>query len=1106
MAGREQNTNVQGFSLPSDDESNRLSALSRFGVLDTAPERVFDELTHLAATLCEAPFAAITLLDKGRLWFKSRVGLNVLEMSRLGAFCTHVVGTRKLLTVEDAAADERFADGRLVTSEPFIRAYVGAPLIDSAGNALGDFAVMDSQSRSFSPAQVELVEMLARQTMAQLELQLNQRQLEESQRSQQALMNNLPGLAYRCKNTRAWSMVFVSGGCHELTGFSPADLVGDRALTFNELILEEDRQTVWESVQRAINAGRPYELTYRIRTADRRIKWVLERGQGIYFGKGSALELEGIIIDITAQKQAEQRLQRMNRLYVVLSNVNHAIMRTREVEPLYEEVCRIVVVDGGLKMAWVGMVDEIERRVVAISSWGEPAGYPSLIKISIDDDLYGQGPGGVAARTGKCASCNDIENDETMTPWRETALAQGFRSSAAFPLVVEQRTLGVFVVIADQPGYFNEEEMHLLSMLAENLSFAIESIHKEQQRQLVDTELKRIRFAVENATDGIGLTDPQGRSIYHNRAYREILGYSPEQLNEAGGIVAIAGDQVRGRKAMAMVMAGQSWRGDMSFRCLNGEQVELNLRGDAIRDEEGRIIALLGIFTDLSQQRKAAKKIAEQAALLDKARDAIIVKSLDEKVLYWNKSAERLYGWTAAQVVGRRTTDFINLNNPKFSAAKAAVLEHGEWIGEMTQNTVDGRGLVAECRWTLVRDEKGEAKSILAINSDVSERKRLESQFLRAQRMESIGTLAGGIAHDLNNVLTPITMSLALLAMKLTTPQDRKLLDLLQNSANRGADMVRQILSFARGVEGKRLPLQVGGLVDEVERMLAETFPRSIILEVTAPQDLWMIEGDPTQLHQVLLNLALNGRDAMPDGGRLTIISSNVQVDPQLAAKILDGQPGPHVLIEVQDTGSGIPVEIRDRVFEPFFTTKELGKGSGLGLPTCLAIIKSHGGFIDLHSNNGRGTSFGIYLPASTSGAAAEAVEPAQDSLHGAGELILVVDDEESIRLTAAQSLEAFGYRAITASNGMEAVSAFIQYGPDVAAVVTDMMMPVMDGPSAIQALLKIRPTLPIIAASGLNNELVARARSLGAQEFLPKPYGAEQLLKMLHTLLRSAS
>lgn len=1088
-------------------ELERLAALSRFGILGTAPEPVFDDMTKLAASLCETPYAAITLLDEGRLWFKSRVGIPFDELNREGAFCTVVVACRTVLIVPDALMDERFASNPLVTGEAHIRAYLGAPLIASDGFVLGAFSVLDIKPREFTAAQMELVEMLARQTMAQMELQFNQRELEESQRSQQALMNNLPGLAYRCRKAEEWTMAFVSGGCHLLTGHAPDALTGERWQVFNRMILEEERDQVWQAIQAAVAKREPYEVTYRIRTGDSRTRWVLERGRGIYRSTGDAMEMEGIIIDITAQKQAEQHLQRINRLYAVLSNVNHAIIRTRDLQPLYEEVCRIVVVDGGLKMAWVGMIAPEQQRVVPVCSWGEPQGYPDLINITMDGGPNSLGPGGVAARTGDSARCNDIENDPVMAPWRETALGHGFRSSAAFPLMVDGRPIGILVVIAGQSGYFNDDQMQLICMLAENLSFAIESVRKEKQRVDVEGELKRIRFAVENATDGIGLADMEGLSIYHNRAFRDVLGYTTEQLNQLGGIVGIAVDAERARKILAVVRAGHSWSGDMIFREVGGRLVELFMRGDAIRDDEGRIIALLGIFTDLSQQKTAARKIAEQAALLDKARDAILVTSLDDRVLYWNKSAERLYGWPAEDAVGWQTGEFINFGNARFLEGKAAVLEHGEWMGELTQNTADGRGVVVECRLTLVRDKQGLPKSILAINSDIGDKKRLESQFLRAQRMESIGTMAGGIAHDLNNVLTPITMSLSLLAMKLTSPQEQKLLDLLQNSANRGADMVRQILTFARGVEGKRVLVHLNVLVDEVERMLKETFPKAITIEVTTAPGLWTIEGDPTQLHQVLLNLAINARDAMKDGGSLFISCRNVQVDGPFASMIPDGRPGPYVLVQIRDTGTGIPMEIRDRVFEPFFTTKELGTGSGLGLPTCLAIVKSHGGFIDLHSEHNRGTNFAIYLPRSeTSATEEEEVPPAQNDLLGTGELILVVDDEDAIRMTAAQSLENYGYRTLTAANGMEAIEVLLEHSSEISVVVTDMMMPVMDGPSAIQAMRRIRPDLRIIGASGLNNELVARARSLGVQEFLLKPYGAEQLLRALQSQLRQGT
>lgn len=389
---------------------------------------------------------------------------------------------------------------------------------------------------------------------------------------------------------------------------------------------------------------------------------------------------------------------------------------------------------------------------------------------------------------------------------------------------------------------------------------------------------------------------------------------------------------------------------------------------------------------------------------------------------------------------------------------------------------------------------------------DITERKRLEQQFLRGQRMESIGTLAGGIAHDLNNVLAPIMMSIDLLRLRETDPKRMEILTTIQGSTKRGADMVKQVLSFAQGVVGQQVDIQVAPLLEEIAQIANNTFLKTIRLRSQIPPDLSLVRGDPTQLHQVLLNLCVNARDAMPEGGTLTLAASNVMVDAQSTGLHIEAEPGPYVLVTVEDTGTGMPPEVVERIFEPFFTTKEVGKGTGLGLSTTLSIVKSHGGFIRVQSQPGVGTRFSVYLPARTAQDGASQDAAGKDLPHGQGELLLVVDDEAAVREITRQTLESFGYRVLVASGGAEAIALYAAGQREIRAVLTDLMMPGMDGPAAIQALKEINPAVRVIAASGLNVEnLVAKARLAGATQFLPKPYTTDAMLKAFQTALKTS-
>jgi signal transduction histidine kinase/ActR/RegA family two-component response regulator len=418
--------------------------------------------------------------------------------------------------------------------------------------------------------------------------------------------------------------------------------------------------------------------------------------------------------------------------------------------------------------------------------------------------------------------------------------------------------------------------------------------------------------------------------------------------------------------------------------------------------------------------------------------------------------------------------------------------------------TKDGRELTIESRWTLVQDSKGKPKSILIINTDITEKKKLEAQFLRAQRLESIGTLAGGIAHDINNVLTPMMLSLQLLQEKITDNESQKLLNALERSTQRGASLVKQVQSFARGVQGERVALQVSHLISEIMQIAKETFPRSIEIRTDIEKDLLMVSGDATQLHQVIMNLCVNARDAMSESGILNISAENSFIDENYARMNIDAKVGQYVVITVSDTGTGIPPEILDRIFEPFFTTKQPGKGTGLGLSTSLAIVKSHSGFINVYSEVGKGTAFKVYLPVVKTTEVQKAEEQLE-LLAGHGELILIVDDEAMVREITSSILETHGYRVLTANDGTEAIKVYKQNKEKIKAVIMDMMMPVMDGQTCIRALRKVNPDIKIIAVSGLaEKEKLAKVAVTHVKAFLPKPYVAKKLLKTIHEVIRA--
>ncbi len=515
---------------------------------------------------------------------------------------------------------------------------------------------------------------------------------------------------------------------------------------------------------------------------------------------------------------------------------------------------------------------------------------------------------------------------------------------------------------------------------------------------------------------------------------------------------------------------------------------------------------LISLVLAQAERREVEKQLRQQASLLDQAHDAIMVWDLARRVTYWSRGAAQLYGWSAGEAIGAALIDSLSADPDQFADATRDLLAAGEWAGELQHRTRLGAPITIFARWTLVGDAVDAHKTVLAIHTDITERKRLEQQFLRSQRLESIGTLAGGIAHDLNNVLAPIVMSVDLLRMTETDPERLETLTTVESSARRGADMVRQVLTFARGVGGRRTEVNLGEVVSDIRRILDETLLKTITVRVNVQEELWPVIGDATQLHQVLLNLAVNARDAMPNGGTLSFAARNIQLADVLAPYPKDAVPGPYIRVSVEDTGTGMSAEVQDHLFEPFFTTKELGKGTGLGLPTSRAIVKSHGGFIQVYSELGQGSTFRVYLPASPGGAPAEVVAHAAHLPRGNGELILVVDDEDAVRQITRQALETFGYRVVVASDGTEAVTRYAEQWEKIALVLSDMMMPGMDGLATVRLLREMNPDLRVILASGLTGGAdLAKALAEGLRHFLPKPFTIELLLTTVRQVLDEA-
>ncbi|MGB9601963.1 MAG: PAS domain S-box protein, partial [Limisphaerales bacterium] len=546
------------------------------------------------------------------------------------------------------------------------------------------------------------------------------------------------------------------------------------------------------------------------------------------------------------------------------------------------------------------------------------------------------------------------------------------------------------------------------------LQKAVEELRRQNEQLLLSEE--RFRLIVEGTNLGIFLTDPLDNIVFCNTRLKQMLNCSQETINNKNPIELFGENN---KDDLLEILADRSkdvFRNkEIQVIKNDGQILWFSVTISSIYDLNGNFYGHCGILSDITERKLYEEKIRNQAELLDSASDAILLISLDGSIKYCNRSVENILNINPVDSVGKILTEIAPIIPiTEFNSIVASLLKTGEYDKEFTYKLPDGKDATIFSRWKII--ERQEGKSILIIATDITDKKEYEKQLFHTARLESIGALAAGMAHDLNNILAPIVMSASMLLEDEKDPVRRKLLDSIEKSATRGANVVKQVLTFAKKLPGNRITINPKHILREILSIAQETFPKNISIESSIPTNLWVINADPTQIHQVFLNLIINARDAMPDGGKLSILAKNVLIDEMMSATMPDSKPGNYVQVSVIDTGVGIPESIMDKIFEPFFTTKPKEIGTGLGLSTALGIVKSHNGFIRVKSKEGKGSTFEVWLPATPE--ATEIKLESKEIYDGNGETILVVDDEEKVLEITKSVLERHGYKVIAAPNG----------------------------------------------------------------------------------------
>ena len=905
---------------------------------------------------------------------------------------------------------------------------------------------------------------------------------------------NMPGMLYQFlrRPDGSYCVPFASANIKPIFGVAPEEVRQD-ASPIIQAIVPEDRARVVESIEESAREITPWSCEYRVRLPDQSVRWMEGRSTPQPLPDGSIL-WHGYNADITERKRGEILLTARAELAAM---AQHA--------PLPDLMRAVLDQAEQLSESQVGFFHFVDKdqENLHLQQW-------STNTLQHMCTAEGQGQHYPVSKAGVWVDCLKtrhpvIHNDYASLP-NKRGMPAG-HAPVIRELVVPVIRDGLVVAIlgvGNKPVDYTDQDVELIQHLADSVSDLV--LGKRAEAGLV-SEHSLLAATLESTGDGILVVDREGRITGVNRQLLA-LWRVPESLATTPEAALMFGH------FRSQLLDGDGFLGEVAALEQTPEAVlveEIHLQDQRMLETYsqpqsigGKVVGRVWSFRDITQRKRSEAalqaSLAFNRALVRTIPFGLTIVDAQGVMLFMNPAMEALVG---TLVPGRHCCQY-------FDCGSQCDLE---WILGRPQET--GRA------WSVQRDgllngkvlqitcadiEFEGRRATLAVFQDVTEAKRLEQQSLRSQRMESLGMLAGGIAHDLNNILTPIMMSSALLREAISAEQRESLAATIKSCSQRGTDLIKQLLAFARGKSEGRTVLPIQYLLKEIAKLIRETFPRNIEVVESFPRDLRSALGDATRIHQAVMNLCVNARDAMPEGGRLVIAATNRTVDAGFVKADAGEQAGDYVCVSIRDTGTGIPPEHLGRIFEPFFTTKGEGKGTGLGLPNVQVVMREHNGFLRVSSEVGRGTTFDLYFPATQ----APVSEPSKEvSLppRADHELVLVVDDETTVRDSTRRLLEHHGYRVLVAAEGGNALSLFAAHQAEVRLVLTDVMMPGIQGPALAKALRDLAPGVLVVGMTGLAEVMeVSGPQDLGFDALVAKPFTKEALLNVLHRTLTSQS